>query len=108
MPVDPGGYLDLSMDELCQVGHAVVGAEEVVSGFEEGCPERGRAGAGQVQRRHPWLGRELRLRETCRTLADAKMALTKLQGHVDERKHPESGITVRERSSSGWTSPSWG
>jgi integrase len=41
-------------------------------------------------------GREHRLRETCATLADAKLALTRLQREVDEEKHPKSGITVRE------------
>jgi integrase len=44
----------------------------------------------------PLSGREHRARETCPTLADAKMALTRLQRQVDERKHPKSGITVRE------------
>lgn len=42
---------------VCQVvAHAVGGADEVLSSFEEGCPERGRAGAGHVKRRHPQLG----------------------------------------------------
>src|SRR3954463_6156901 len=41
-------------------------------------------------------GREHRLKETWATLADAKLALTRLQRQVDEQKHPKSGITVRE------------
>jgi hypothetical protein len=44
----------------------------------------------------PLTGREHRLRETCPTMADAKIALTRLQRQVDEQKHPKSGITVRE------------
>jgi integrase len=44
----------------------------------------------------PLSGREHRLRETCHTLADAKMALTRLQRQVDEQTHAKSGITVRE------------
>ena len=35
-------------------------------------------------------GKRRRLRETCATLDQAKVALTKLQRQVDERKHPET------------------
>jgi integrase len=41
-------------------------------------------------------GKRRRLRETCATLDQAKVALTKLQRQVDERLHPKSAITVRE------------
>ena len=37
---------------------------------------------------------DIRLRETCRTRAEAEKALTKLQGQVDENRHPKSSITV--------------
>ena len=42
----------------------------------------------------PLTGEDLRLRETCRTGAEAEKALTKLQRQVDENKHPKSAITV--------------
>jgi hypothetical protein len=37
---------------------------------------------------------DIRLRETCRTRAEAEKALTRLQGQVDENRHPKSSITV--------------
>lgn len=37
---------------------------------------------------------DIRLRETCRTRAEAEKALTRLQGQVDESRHPKSSITV--------------
>ena len=37
---------------------------------------------------------DIRLRETCRTRAEAEKALTKLQGQVDENRQPKSSITV--------------
>jgi integrase len=36
------------------------------------------------------------LRETCKTLDQAKVALTKLQRQVDEQRHPKSSITLGE------------
>lgn len=43
MPIDPGDYFDLSMDELREVArYAVVSAEEVLPVFEEECPQDGR------------------------------------------------------------------
>ena len=46
--------------------------------------------------RDPLTGKRRRLRETCATLDQAKVALTKLQRQVDEGKHPKSAISVRE------------
>src|SRR5205823_830535 len=46
--------------------------------------------------RDPLTGKRRRLRETCATPDQAKVALTKLQRQVDEGKHPKSAITVRE------------
>ena len=44
----------------------------------------------------PLTGRRRPLRETCETLDEAKIALTKLQRQVDEQRHPKTAITVRE------------
>ena len=37
---------------------------------------------------------DIRLRETCRTRVEAEKALTRLQGQVDDNRHPKSSITV--------------
>jgi hypothetical protein len=42
----------------------------------------------------PLTGKKRKLRETCKTHAEAKKALTKLQRQVDENKQPKSSITV--------------
>lgn len=42
----------------------------------------------------PLTGGRRKLRETCKTQAEAKKALTKLQRQVDENKQPKSSITV--------------
>ena len=42
----------------------------------------------------PLTGEDLRLRETCKTRAEAEKALTRLQRQVDEDKAPKSSITV--------------
>jgi integrase len=41
-------------------------------------------------------GRRRPLRETCKTLDEAKAALTKLQRQVDEQQHPKSSVTLGE------------
>ncbi|NWJ71520.1 hypothetical protein HX744_13515 [Pseudonocardia sp. ICBG1122] len=42
----------------------------------------------------PLTGKKRKLRETCKTHAEAKKALTKLQRQADENKQPKSSITV--------------
>jgi integrase len=42
----------------------------------------------------PLTGRERRLRETAKTYGAAEVALTRLQGQVDEDRHPKADITV--------------
>ncbi len=44
----------------------------------------------------PLTRRERRLKETTKTYAAAKLALTKLQGQVDDEKHPKTNITVAQ------------
>jgi integrase len=44
----------------------------------------------------PLTGKQRYLRETCRTFAEAELALTRLQSQVDEDRHPKSGITVEQ------------
>jgi integrase len=44
----------------------------------------------------PLTGRRRPLRETCKTVDEAKIALTKLQRQVDEQQHPKTAITLRE------------
>jgi integrase len=41
-------------------------------------------------------GKTRQLRETAKTYDDAEKVLTRLQGQVDEDKHPKSNITVRQ------------
>ncbi|MCA1707532.1 MAG: hypothetical protein LC808_31385 [Actinobacteria bacterium] len=43
----------------------------------------------------PLTGKERYLRETAATYAGAEQALTRLQGQVDEDRHPKTAITVR-------------
>ncbi|MGH3754878.1 MAG: tyrosine-type recombinase/integrase [Pseudonocardiaceae bacterium] len=44
----------------------------------------------------PLTGKERYLRETAATYAGAEKALTRLQGQVDEDRHPKSAITMRQ------------
>jgi hypothetical protein len=44
----------------------------------------------------PLTGRTRQIKQTAATYAEAEVALTKLLRQVDERKHPKSGIMVRE------------
>jgi integrase len=44
----------------------------------------------------PLTGKERYLRETAATYPGAEKALTRLQGQVDEDRHPKSAITVRQ------------
>src|SRR3954468_17091173 len=44
----------------------------------------------------PLTGRLRYIRETCKTVGEAEVALTKLLRQVDQQQHPKSAITVRE------------
>src|ERR671932_380652 len=44
----------------------------------------------------PLIKRRRSLWEPCKSLAEAQVALTKLQRQVDQQQHPKSAITVRE------------
>jgi hypothetical protein len=44
----------------------------------------------------PLTGKERYLRETAATYGAAEQALTRLQGQVDEDRHPKTAITVRQ------------
>src|SRR6266536_175537 len=44
----------------------------------------------------PLTGKSRYLRETAKTYDAAEVVLTKLQGHVDEDRHPKTAITVRQ------------
>jgi hypothetical protein len=48
----------------------------------------------RVCRLRPLTGRDRRLRETAKTYGAAEVALTRLQGQVDEDRHPKTDITV--------------
>lgn len=72
-------------------------------------PPRTRRGRGYIEElpsgsfrvvvpagRDPLTGRRRSVRETVATYADAKVALTRLQGQVDENRHPKSAITLSD------------
>jgi len=47
------------------------------------------------------------IRETHKTHAAAQVSLTKLQGQVDEERHPRTDITMRQAVANGWKSSTW-
>jgi integrase len=59
-------------------------------------PRRGSCRVAVYAGRDVLTGKTRQLRETTKTYDDAEKVLTRLQGQVDEDKHPKSNITVRQ------------
>ena len=73
--------------------HLCLPAPAAVAAISSRCPSGGfRAvvftGIDPLTRRRQYV------RETCSTRVEAEKALTRLQGQVDENRHPKSAITV--------------
>jgi hypothetical protein len=95
MPIDPGDYFDLSMDDLREVARYAVGsAEDVLSVFEQAHPEDGRPRAA-VDAAWTFVNGAKRTKLQQVTALDAHRA-AKVAG-TDAAKQPLLPATPRRR-----------
>jgi len=85
---------DGSWDE-CAYDHSMPPRKRRTRGFIEQLPS-GSYRAVVYAGTDPLTGRPRYVRETVKTREEAKKAVTRLQGQVDEDKQPKSNITVRQ------------